>query len=132
MAKKDAVTEQEPRIEHEMTTRTLPCHITVSEKLRFADQMARASKLKTEIEEEAKGVAADYKARAKAKENEMGRIGEIISTGIEHRTVEVQVTKNYTTGTVHFIRTDTNEEIDVRKMSQAEAQMELPTDGDGE
>jgi len=77
----------------------------------------------------------DYRARIREEQHELqskiSALAYCIRTGTEDREVECQDLADWKTGKVVTLRLDTDEEIEVREMTQNERQRSLlPTDGE--
>jgi hypothetical protein len=126
----DAVTEPETKpIE---TVRTpfetvLKCKLTDAETLAYAREMAEVSANVSELEDEMKSLAAEYKAKIAIKEARRDILGKYVATGYEHRSVKCERCYDYEEKLVTEVRMDGQDPhiINQRGMTGDELQRQL-------
>ncbi|HUV71687.1 MAG TPA: hypothetical protein VMW25_01625 [Clostridia bacterium] len=111
-------------------TRHLKCDLTKEELLQAGEDLAKAIDGVTTLEEQLASVQKDFKAKIAALEAEITIKQRLVRNKNEFRFVECQLTLNYTTLQAVSVRTDTEEIIEERKMTQEEKQMKIEFDKD--
>ena len=104
---------------------TLPCKLTEKDKAEAAEELATAIQQGESLELERKSVLGGLKKR---KDNLIERIHNLtiqVKDGIAMRSVVCELKLNHTTLKAILIRTDTEEIVDERPMTQDEKQMQL-------
>jgi hypothetical protein len=99
--------------------------LTDEEKLKKGSDLARLHRKIELLEEEKKDSASHYTSLIKAEKIELTRAAESIRTGCEYRSMAVETVSDYNTGTVTRFLKDTGVELDHRKMTNAEARIEI-------
>lgn len=88
--------------------------------------MAHLSSELSDLEEEKKAVASDFKAKIEAKKASISLMGNHINNGYEYREVECEVTMNDPTpGMKTVVRKDTNEVVETIPMESYEMQFKI-------
>lgn len=94
-------------------------------------RLADCTRQVNELEEEAKRVASDYKARISRIDNEVSLLCTAINTGYAMGDVDCEVTFNSPkNGKKTIVRMDTGETVGVEDMTVGELQDELPMEGE--
>lgn len=92
-------------------TRHLRRYYTNEEKLRMSDQLASSNQTLSQLEEEKKSIASEYKSRMDGIKTNISRLADNIRAGYEDRPVEVRVKFHFPADNVKMcVRTDTGEE----------------------
>jgi len=92
-------------------TRHLRCYYTNEERLRMSDQLASSNQNLSQLEEEKKSIASEYKSRMDNIKANISRLADNIRAGYEERPVEVRVKFHFPADNVKTcVRTDTGEE----------------------
>lgn len=112
------------------------CELSDEEKAESAHSLAEKVREYNEVENEAKGVAAEYRDRLKAMDTVIRQTAKIVETGQEERPVIVQIDYHQPEqGKKTYIRQDTFEVLKVEDMGPydheayaAEIQTRLPLD----
>ena len=115
----------ELRIRRRKTEEVLRYSFSKEELAQHSATLAQGNIEKLRIEEEAKQVSADYKARIQRVQAEINVAANRIYSGYEMRPVACEKVSDYTMGEVYFVRLDTGEEFNRRKMTELELQQEL-------
>ena len=122
MAKND----KKRRVTLRKVMRSVPCRLTDAELLARADELSGVVQDTTAEE----GRQTDIKAQLKARLTELNarktRLALTIGRKEEHRDVDVEHVADLQAGTVTVFRTDTDEAMDTRPMTDAERQDSLP------
>jgi hypothetical protein len=106
-----------------MPIKTLPCKLTDEEKLARGKDLADQVQTLAAHEDAAKDAAKEASKRKKAIEKEIVRLSDVVHAGVEPREV---ICREEVEGTmVRLIRTDTNEQVDIRAQTEAERQGDL-------
>ena len=100
-------------------------HFTDDEMVEIAKDLAIKTRLIPEIESNAKTAAAQFKEQLLAAKQEQDKAARKYNDGYEMRDIECIVERNFETGEVKFIRTDTGEVARTEKMTMAERQMTI-------
>lgn len=103
----------------------LSCDLTPLEWNNHAQELSDAQKAVEEQEERKKSVTADLNADLKTAKLKLSKLARVVSTHRELRDVTVEVVYNYEEGVVTKLRTDTQEEVSRREMTDNERQSEL-------
>lgn len=104
---------------------TLPCKLDEKDKAEAAEELATAIQQGESLELERKSVLGGLKKR---KDNLIERIHNLtiqVKDGIVMRSVDCELNLNHTKLNAILIRTDTEEIVDERPMTQEEKQMNL-------
>jgi hypothetical protein len=91
----------------------------------IARELAIKTQLVPEIENNAKKAAAQFKEQLLNAKSEQDRAARLYKDGYEMRDIECFVERDFDTGEIKYIRTDTGETARVEKMSMAERQMTI-------
>lgn len=103
----------------------LSCDLNPVEWNNRAQEMGDAQKAVEEAEERKKSITADLNADVKTAKLKLSKLARVVSTHRELRDVTVKITYDYEMGIVTKTRTDTNEEVSRREMTDNERQAEL-------
>lgn len=101
------------------------CMLTEDEKRALSEEMAMKTLEAEDIEAQKKSVMTSFKERIEAAQYAARSAAQKIKDGYEMRDVECTVEKDFISGTIRYVRTDTFEEVRSKKMSQEEKQMHL-------
>jgi hypothetical protein len=112
-------------------TELLPVKLTERELADRARKAAAARRRVAEYEAQKAVAAAHWKAKIELAENERDELLDIIDSGVEEREVECVEEFVWRTGTVIVTRTDLNERVRERAMTQLERNPKLPGIDDG-
>jgi len=110
----------------EIVTKPVKHFFTPEEKEEIAVEMSSTSRRQDELEREKKAVMSSYKDKIDNVILENRIAAQKYHDGYEYRNVECEVVRDYKREEVHYVRTDTGETIESRKMEPAERQMQLP------
>lgn len=111
----------------ETVLKSVKTYFTEKEKRVIADEMAKMTLLQEDLDAEKKAAMSSFKdkidsaglaARVAAQKLRDG-------DGYEYRNVECEVVRDYEMEEVRYIRTDTGEVLESRKMEPSERQMQL-------
>lgn len=116
---------EETKIRRKKTEEVLRYSFSKEELERHSATLAQANIEKMRIEEEAKQVSANYKARIQTVQAEINVAANRIYSGYEMRPIACEKVSDYTRGEVYFVQLDTGEEFNRRKMTELELQQEL-------
>ena len=117
---------QTKKIETKKSKRWLRCTLTDTEKLQSGKTQADKAIELMQLENDAKRVAAEFKAKVSACEAELQVLANKISSGYEHRNVTcIEYLGDPEPDKKRVVRDDTLEQIAIEEMSQAEMQREL-------
>lgn len=109
-----------------MKTRWLPVKLTESELLDRGRKMAEVVRERSRTELEKANAMKTYGETLKELNGEVSTLSRVISTGEEHREVEVYENKDYAEKTIKIFRADTHELVSSRSMDSSELQEEIP------
>ena len=112
-------------MEKERCTKTLKYNFSGDEKKELAAQMSEASAKEEDLEVEKREVSADIKARIETTTRTRRDLAKKYRDGYEWRPIECEIDRDFEHGVVRVIRTDTGEEVEERKMTNAERQQEI-------
>ena len=112
-------------VQQSFRRRLLPVVLTKEELLGIGHEITQAQMDKERIEAEKKSAMKLFASRIEEKAKTISFQSRIYKAGKEEREVEVEVIKNYRTGTVKEIRTDTGGVVGDRPMTPSERQKEL-------
>lgn len=107
---------------NKITTERLPVKLTLDEMREFGQRVARIAQEKTDLEDEKKEVAANFKKRIDTKDHEISGLCHCINSEREFRDVETKTQFNNSERTVSVIRCDTREIVRIRPMTPEEQQ----------
>ncbi len=128
-AKAEAVIETvaEPKVKVETEERYLRCDLSADEFSEKAVELTRSIDNAAGLEEEAKAIKTDLKARQDKAAAEVARLNNIVRNRYEMRQVDCEVRLDYDHLRVQVTRTDTGQVIDEREMKlhERERQAEL-------
>lgn len=105
--------------------RVLPVRVTAKEKEEAGQKMAQAYDGLQRTLGHKKAAAAQYKLEEERWNGEIAQHVRTITSEFVHRSVEVEKLIDYAGGVSRFYRTDSGEEIEVRKLTQDELQTKL-------
>lgn len=111
--------------EREIKKEYLKCVLSAEELLEYGNSLARLHSECSELKEQAKSVASDFKAKIDAATSQGGIFARAISNGFEYRDVECEVDRDFEAKKVWTTRLDTGEIIKSRDMTQEELQVHL-------
>lgn len=115
----------ESPVETKHVVRNLPVKLNDSELLEFGKRLAQTSGDIHAEEERQVNVKAELKAALGRIEGERTRLSGIVSTGRENRDVACNQVFDYSRLIVEVVRTDTNEVVETRRMTESEQQRNL-------
>jgi hypothetical protein len=95
------------------------------EKEEVSHKMASALERMESLDADKKAMTASFNEKILIAKNEASHYGRCITQGHESRIVECEITYDYTTHMVRWIRQDNFEVAEERKMTNAELQMEF-------
>lgn len=101
----------------------LKCKLTEPEFAKKANDLAKSLDELTHIEDEKKTMNAIFNSRLKQARSRIMDLGETVKDKAELRTVDCIKTLDYKNGKVTVVRTDTNETVEDRNITEAERQM---------
>jgi len=104
---------------------SLPCALGEKEKAEAADQLAKSLEQAEGLELERKSVAGDFKSRLDALKERIHRLMVNVKNGVEMRSIDCDLSLNYTKLTAILARKDTGEVVEERPMTDEEQQMEM-------
>ncbi len=104
------------------TTQSLKCQLTQDEILQAGLELAEACEMAGKLEDEKKAVVDQYKAKASMVDSTITIKRSLVQNRFDIRPVPCEEIHNLTSGTVKTIRTDTNEVLREREMTQEERQ----------
>lgn len=99
--------------------------LTDEEKTKKGSEIARIHRKVQLLEEEKKQSADHYGGLIKEEKLLLNRCADAVNTGYEFRSTSVETIIDYKAGTVTKYRKDTGEEIEHRRMNNAEARIEI-------
>lgn len=108
---------------------SLPCKLSDTERLEFADLLAQANQGVESAEANKKSMLAQMTSEVKLAQARREKLTNIVSTGTEYRDVTVEEKLDYEAGKYIKTRTDTGEVIIERRMTDKEKQTSLLQDG---
>lgn len=108
-----------------MKLEKLPCSLTLDEVRRKGEELALARKKFVETADEAKNVAADFKAKLKELDKAIDELAEQVRSKREMRDVEVIERRDTVNAMVETVRCDTGEVVRSRAMTLNERQVHL-------
>lgn len=114
----------DPLVDITEDKRDLRVPLTQTELAEWAMKMAATRERLGAIIAEAKQVADGYKRDKEEMESRLGTLADEVRNG-EARPIRCETYKDFRTGEVYTVRTDTGEEISRRSMSTDERQMRL-------
>lgn len=112
--------------------KSLPCILSRDEKAVKSDELVRRLEEKEGLEERKKSSADDFKRMITAKECDIRKLTNEISTGIEHRDVSCHEVMSFARNQVDLVRDDTGEIVSSRTMRAEERQGALALAGPGD
>lgn len=108
-----------------MKLEKLPCSLNPDEIRRKGEELALARKKHKDLAEEAKSVAAEFKAKLKRLDETIDDLAEQIRSKRETRDVEVIERRDTVNAMVETVRCDTGEVVRSRAMTLNERQVHL-------
>ena len=103
----------------------LPFKLGIKEKAEAAEELATALQSAESLALERKSVLSDFNSRAGGLTKKIHTLTLNVKDGMQMRSLECDLHLNYTKLTATIIRTDTNETVEERPMSEEEKQMQL-------
>ena len=110
---------------HKELTRNLKWTLTQDEVRTYGVELARANASKDEAEERKKEVDAQLKAEIESHSTRSLNLARKINNGYEYRDVKCLVEYDYDKNMVQIVRTDTQEIVETRAMTEDERQTSL-------
>jgi len=126
MAKK----KEQPKTKTTKETRILKCLLTQEEILQAGDDLATALDNLKQVQAEKDSVSKTFKAKEAELEANITAKQVLVRNKYDYRPVDCNNVLDYEAAECYVIRTDTNEEIIRRAMSEDEKQTTLPFDGE--
>jgi hypothetical protein len=108
-----------------MNTRLLPVQLNEEEIKVKGEELAKTTEAHRDLEAEKKRSAAGYTQAMKDSTKKMLELAKIVNTGKEDRQVPVRKDFNPGRNLCSIYRTDTNELVEARSMTEEEYQKEL-------
>ena len=108
--------------------RLLKCELTGQERNELNKKLSRLIVEIGQIEVEQSAIKSQFKARLDTAKAASTEAAGTLENGFMFKDVEIEKRKDFKRSMVYVIRKDTGEEIENRKMTAAEKQMELPID----
>lgn len=108
-----------------MNTRILPVQLKEDEIKVKGEELAKAVDEHRKLEDEKKASAADFTKRLKASTANIIEVAKIVETGKEMREVPVRKDFDAKLNLCRIFRTDTDELVEARPMTEEEYQTEL-------
>ncbi len=127
---KAAVSNATPKrsmVSKEKDRKYLKHEFSIEEKRAASEELARAVNEKESAESELKSIKSQFDSRKKLAEEAILKYAQQISTGYEYRQTDVEIVKDFTTGTVTVWRLDTDKIVETRRMTGADRQMRIDT-----
>ncbi len=131
MAKKPQ-TAQTPDVKVEKFKQSLRVQLTREQVAERADRAAQVLQSRDEKEDEMKAAQKHAKSIIEQLEAELRTLSHEVRTRSIYTPVPCTRTHDYAEGIVYTVREDTSEIIDTRRMTEEEAQRELPFEDNGE
>lgn len=125
-------TKEQPKTKTTKETRILKCLLTQDEVLQAGDDLATALDNLKQLLAEKESVVKTFKAKEAELEANITAKQVLVRNKYDYRSVDCTNVLDYETAECYVIRTDTNEEIVRRAMSEDEKQTTLPFDGEKE
>ena len=125
-------TKEKPRTKTTKEVRILKCLLTQEEILQAGDDLATALDNLKQVQAEKDSVSKTFKAKEAELEANITAKQVLVRNKYDYRKVDCNNILDYETTECFVIRTDTNEEIIRRAMSEDEKQTTLPFDGETE
>ena len=110
----------EDHIDVENSRKILPCNLTETEIQNFSEELAINITKIRDVEADAKNSAQQFKAEIDGLKARVIELSQMVTNKCEYRTVEIEITKNWKTGHVFEIRSDTGEIIKDYHMNKSE------------
>jgi hypothetical protein len=107
------------------TTRPIVCKLTEPERLQMGDLLAAKELEYTQVEKDKKAAMDDFKEQLDAIAASIKALSETITAGEEERQLECYIVPDVTANTITYVRTDTDEVVHERSMTQEERQRGL-------
>lgn len=112
-------------ITEEKTTKQLTCKLPNDEYMEKARKLANLEQDKEALELEKKESNADFNARTKKIEADIGVLTRVVSSGEEHREVDCLWKFNWPVGEKVLVRLDTGEVVRTESIRESERQQRL-------
>lgn len=109
--------------------RLLPCHVTDAEKLKYGELAAGNMADIDNEQEKIEAARASAKGKIGTLTANVGRLMNIIRTGVENREVGISFNADYHRAVMITIREDTGEELSTRPLTVAEMQKRFDFEG---
>ena len=123
---------EQPKTKTTKEIRILKCLLTQEEILQAGDDLATALDNLKQVQAEKDSVSKTFKAKEAELEANITAKQVLVRNKYDYRKVDCDNILDYETTECFIIRTDTNEEIVRRAMSEDEKQTTLPFDGEKE
>lgn len=105
--------------------RELPCKLNDAERVELVNQLSEHYESLAEVEIEMKIASNDFKSKLKGLESEIREKSRLVRTGIEYRKVGCDVVLDYEMGSVNVVRSDTDEVVESKAMTDEQRQQRL-------
>ena len=127
MAKKAKDNNDRIKVTHE--PHPLACKLTTQDRATAAGQLAEAIQNLESLEVEHKVVTKEFNSRKQQFTGSIHRLSREVSNGEAVRSVDCELRLNYTKLTATLVRTDTDEQVEERPMTEDEKQEDLDFEG---
>jgi hypothetical protein len=101
---------------------------TTDEKERLAEKMSQMWSEMRDLEKEKKAIMADFTALLKRINEDIDNIARKHKQGFEYRDISCSIERDFEKKEIRWIRSDTFETAQTRKMKTADLQQQLPED----
>lgn len=126
MAKK---TKEEDLVKVTHEPHKLPCRLGTKEKAEAAEALATTIQATESLELERKSVLGDFKSRMDGLKESIHTLTLNVKDSVQMRSIECELHLNYTKLTATLIRSDNNEIVEERPMTDEEKQMNFDFEG---
>jgi len=109
----------------ETVLKSVKSYFTESEKRDIAEEMAKMTLLIEDLDAEKKAAMSSFKDKIDSASLAARVAAQKLRDGYEYRNVECEVIRDYELEEVRYVRTDTGEIIETRRMEKSEMQMRL-------
>jgi hypothetical protein len=109
----------------ETVQKSVKSYFTEKEKRDIAEEMAKMTLLIEDLDAEKKAAMSSFKDKIDSASLAARVAAQKLRDGYEYRNIECEVVRDYEREEIHYVRTDTGETIESRKMEPAERQMQL-------
>ena len=107
------------------TKRTLPCALTDDDRLRIGSNLSEAVGQETVLEHELRDYKEDHKSRLLPVQSLISRLAGYIRDDSEPREIECAIVRDVRLCQIRVVRSDTNEVVEERAMTEFERQMTI-------